>query len=123
MKNYGKELILDIHDCNTSDFNRKGLTKFFESLCDFIDMERCLLTFWDYEGELEEYAKAPAHLKGTTAVQFISTSNVTIHTLDEMKRVYLNIFSCKDFEPDAVVGFCVAWFNGTLVNKQEVDRI
>ena len=98
MKTYGKELIIDIHDCDTANFTRKGLDKFFKELCRKIDMQMGERFFWDYEGEPEEYKKAPAHLKGISAVQFIMTSNITIHTLDELQRVYLNIFSCKDFK-------------------------
>ena len=38
MKNYGKELILDLHDCNSDKFNRTDLEDFFIELCDLIDM-------------------------------------------------------------------------------------
>jgi len=123
MSNYGKELILDIHDCSTELFNRKGLTHFFEQLCNLIDMERCDLHFWDYEGEPEEYAKAPIHLKGTSAIQFITTSNVTIHTLDEMKRVYINIFSCKEFDTSLTSDFVARVFEGTVMQSKVVDRV
>jgi S-adenosylmethionine/arginine decarboxylase-like enzyme len=86
-------------------------------------MEACKLCFWDYKGEPEEYAQAPAHLKGTSAIQFISTSNITIHTLDEMKRVYLNIFTCKDFDPDIVIIFCLDYFEGELIKDTMIERI
>ena len=121
--NYGKELILDIHDCSGYNFDRSSLKEFFIELCDLINMERCDLHFWDYDGEPEEYDKAPAHLKGRSAVQFISTSNITIHTLDEMKRVYLNIFTCKSFDPGIVIAFCENHFDGQAVNSTMVTRI
>lgn len=123
MENYGKELILDLHDCDTSRFNRADLEIFFMELCESIDMKREDLHFWDYEGKPEEYEKAPPHLKGTSAIQFIQTSNITIHTLDDMKRIYLNIFSCKDFDSDLVAVFCVKFFGGRLVKAKEIDRI
>ncbi len=121
--NYGKELILDIHNCkNTHLFNRKDLKKFFIELCNLIDMEREDLHFWDYTGEEAEYAKAPIHLRGTSAIQFISTSNITIHTLDEMKRIYLNVFSCKDFKSKVVKYFCIKYFDGLVVTCQTIGR-
>lgn len=124
MKNYGKELILDIHDCKNSQlFNRKDLELFFIELCDLLDMEKCDLHFWDYVGEEAEYRKAPAHLRGTSAIQFISTSNITIHTLDDMRRVYLNIFSCKDFSARKAEKFCRDWFQGKVVNSFIIERI
>jgi len=123
MENYGKELILDLHDCNNEKFTRYYISKFFEELCKEIDMEACKKCFWDYKGYPEEYDKAPVHLKGTSAIQFISTSNITIHTLDEMKRVYLNIFSCKDFDSIDAVSFCRNFFEGKIVNEIVIERI
>lgn len=123
MKNYGKEMILDLHKVkNTHLFNRKDLKKFFIQLCDLLDMERCDLHFWDYVGEEAEYRKAPMHLRGTSAIQFISTSNITVHTLDEMKRVYLNIFSCKNFNGKMTKRFCENYFKGKVVTAKTIRR-
>ncbi len=124
MKSYGKEVIIDIHECkNTHLFNRKDLKRFFIELCDFINMKRCDLYFWDYVGFEEEYKKAPVHLKGTSAIQFISTSNITLHTLDVLKIVYLNIFSCKNFNTKDAKEFCRNYFDGKIVNSKVVKRI
>ncbi len=122
MKYYGKELILDLHECNTEKFNRKDLKRFFKELCELINMEPCKLVFWDYLWSRKPKNLAP-HLDGTSAVQFISTSNVTIHTLDQLKDVYINIFSCKDFDPDKASNFCIKYFEGVLVHKRVIDRI
>lgn len=122
MKNYGKELILDLHGCNPELFNENDLTRFFQELCDLIGMQAEQLNFWGYD-DPEEKAAAPVHLKGTSAVQFISTSNITIHTLDDMKRVYLNIFSCKSFKSTIVKEFCEKWFDGEIVNATALTRI
>ena len=35
---YGVELILDLHECDTTRFNREDLTRFFHDLCEAIDM-------------------------------------------------------------------------------------
>lgn len=123
MENYGKELILDIHKCNPKKFTRYYLNRFFKELCKEIDMEACKVSWWDYKGYPDEYNKAPIHLKGTSAIQFISTSNITIHSLDVMKRVYLNVFSCKEFSCDKASLFCVNFFEGVIINKQIIERI
>lgn len=118
MDTFGKELILDMHCCDASRFNRQDIGEFFRILCEEkIDMVRCALHWWDYKDEPEEYEKAPVHLKGTSAVQFIQTSNVTIHTLDVLKKVYLNIFSCKDFDETFAREFAQEWFRGKIVNN------
>jgi len=120
---YGKELVLDLHGYNPEVFNREDLGRFFKELCDLIDMERHDLYFWDYEEEQEEYDKAPDHLKGTSAIQFITTSNVTIHTLDVLRKVFINVFSCKEFDESVVIAFTSEWFDGKVINKQVVMRL
>ena len=122
MITYGKELILDLHECDPSTFTRKSIRKFFKELCELIDMEREKLCWWDDYGVLSEEQETEPHLKGTTAVQFIKTSNITIHTLDLLKSVYLNVFSCKDFDLETVKQFTQEWFKGKIVNNYVIER-
>lgn len=123
MENYGKELILDLHECNEITFTRESITEYFKILCEKIDMTRADLHFWDDLDTPEELKETLPHLVGTSAIQFIKTSNVTIHTLDIMKRVYLNIFSCKDFDPKVAEEFSLEWFGGKTIQSTVVDRI
>jgi len=120
---YGKELVIDLHECDPKKFNRKTLRKYFRELCDLIDMQRCELYFWDDVGVPKKYRMTEPHLKGTSAIQFIMTSNVTIHTLDLMKRVYLNIFSCKEFDAQEALAFSKKFFRGRVKNYKVFKRI
>jgi len=122
MKYYGKELILDIHNCDPSTFNRKSIRSYLKRLCVLIDMERCRLCWWDDYNVPSEEQETEAHLKGTTAVQFIKTSNIIIHTLDLLKNVYINIFSCKDFDTRAAMRFSEGWFRGKIANSHIIER-
>ncbi len=61
-------------------------------------MECCDLYFWDDLGVPNEDQQTDPKTKGTSAVQFILTSTIVIHTLDLMKSAYINIFSCKKFD-------------------------
>lgn len=123
MKSYGKELILDLHKCDPETFTRESIEKYFIELCELIDMERCELFWWDDVGVPEGEKQTEPHLKGTSAVQFIMTSNITIHTLDLMGNVYLNIFSCKDFNGSSAMVFSKRWFKGHIVNHRIIERI
>jgi len=126
MGNFGKELILDMHDCDVSKFNRKDIEDYFIQLCNLIDMVRMDLYFWDYlDAAEEDKPKLPeeAHLVGTSAIQFIRTSNVTIHTIDLFESVYLNIFSCKEFDEDVAKKFSEDFFRGNTVNFHVMDRV
>src|SRR4051812_31734648 len=88
---YGKELILDLHECDSSRFSRESLEQFFAELCDLIQMERCDLHFWDDVGVAPEEQQTDPKTKGTSAVQFILTSTIVVHTLDLTNAVYVNI--------------------------------
>ena len=122
MRSYGKELVLDLHQCDPHLFNRKDLKRYFVRLCALIDMRRCDLHFWDDVGVPEEEQQTDPHLKGTSAVQFMLTSNVTLHTLDILETVYINIFSCKDFDSDIAAKFSADYFRGTLVHRENIIR-
>lgn len=125
MDTYGKELILDLHDCNSSRFTRNSITGFFIRTCDIIKMERDkqALHWWDDLDTPEEEKETEPHLKGTTAVQFIKTSNITIHTLDILKQVYINIFSCKDFDEQVAAAFSANWFEGKIAQSAILKRL
>ena len=120
---YGKELILDLHECNKRTFTRRAIKAYLIGLCDnIIDMERADLHWWDYTGEPLEYANAPPHLKGVSCVQFITTSTIVVHTLDELGTVMVNIFSCKDFDAEAAAAFTGQHFNGLIVTQEVIQR-
>ncbi len=39
---------------------------------------------------------------GYTLVQLIETSNIMAHFVEETNDIYLDVFSCKDFDPNVV---------------------
>ena len=119
---YGLELILDLHDCNGKSFTRQSIAKFCAELCDLIDMEACDLHFWDDVGVPMEERQTNSKTKGTSAVQFILTSTIVIHTLDLMKVTYVNIFSCKEFDTDEAAKFAAKWFGSKKWTANVVIR-
>ena len=119
---YGQELLLDLHKCDATKFTRSLIERYCTELCDLINMERCELHFWDDVGVPEDERQTDPKTKGTSAVQFILTSTIVIHTLDLMKTVYVNIFSCKDFDADEAAHFTANWFDSKDWTKQVVTR-
>ena len=119
---YGFELALDLHGCEAKLFNRDHIDKFFTDLCELIEMEKCEVHFWDDLGVPEEERQMLPHTKGTSAVCFILTSTIVIHTLDILGAVYVNIFSCKPFEPDVAAEFTSKWFKAESFNKTFIER-
>lgn len=119
---YGQELLLDLHDCDPGRFTRREIEQFCEELCELVDMERCELHFWDDVGVPEEERQTDPKTKGTSAVQFILTSTIVIHTLDLMGAVYVNIFSCKEFDTDEATRFTANWFGSTDWTANVITR-
>lgn len=122
MKPYGFELILDLKDCDPALFNRDTINKFFSELCNLIDMQKCEVHFWDdVDVPLDEQQTEP-HTKGTSAVCFILTSTIVVHTLDILRTVYVNIFSCKGFDSTLAADFTRETFQGEIVNSTNLER-
>jgi S-adenosylmethionine/arginine decarboxylase-like enzyme len=120
---YGIELILDLHGCDATKFTRPSITGYFEQLCELIDMQREDLHFWDDVGLSEKDKQTSPHTQGTSAVQFILTSSIVIHTLDQLKAIYINIFSCKVYDPKVAEKFTVEWFGATDCTAKLIDRV
>ncbi len=123
MTPYGKELILDLHDCDPVTFTRDSIARYFAELCDLIGMEACDLHFWDDEGMSKEDCQTDPKTKGISAIQFIITSNITLHSLELLKTVHVNLFSCKEFDAAVAAEFTVTWFDGTIAQEIEVSRL
>ena len=119
---YGFELVLDLHGCEAALFNRDHIDEFFTDLCDLIEMEKCEVHFWDDVGVPREEQQTLPHTKGTSAVCFILTSTIVIHTLDLLGAVYVNIFSCKSFDPDVAAEFTCKRFKAVSCKKTFIER-
>ena len=120
---YGFECLIDLHSCDALTFNRKSINRYFTELCKLIDMKKCKVHFWDDVGVASEERQTEPHTKGTSAVCFILTSTVVIHTLDLLGAVYVNIFSCKAFDSASAEEFTRQWFKGHVAKSTFVQRV
>lgn len=107
---YGYELILDLHGCDTDKFCRRHIDLYFKQLCKLIGMTRCERYWWDDVDVPTHKRQTSPHTQGTSAVQFILTSSIVIHTLDQLGQVFINIFSCKPFNPGDAQAFTEQFF-------------
>ncbi len=51
-------------------------------------------------------------LEGWSAMQFIETSSLTIHADEFGGRCYIDVFSCKPFDPEIAAAIAVRYFGG-----------
>lgn len=95
LKSWGKHLVLDIAGCAPKQIRcAHVIYDFTKTLVDRIDMQAY--------GEPQIVMFGSGNKKGYTLVQLIETSNICAHFVEETNDMYLDVFSCKDFDPDVV---------------------
>ena len=113
---YGKELIVDLHRCSVATFTKESISTWFNAVCEIADMKPIRKEWW------EEYGNDEPHLNGITAVQFISTSSITVHACTDLRQAHINFFTCKDFNAQLVLGYTKNWFLGEVVSAVTLER-
>ena len=59
---------------------------------------------------------------GYTLVQLIETSNITAHFVEETNDLYLDVFSCKPFDPRIVQDIVKEVFQPAIVETVHLQR-
>lgn len=113
-KHYGKHVILTASGCNAALLEKVKIADFCRDMVKRIDMVPFGEPFVERFGEGDEV--------GISAVQLIQTSAITIHTNDEARDMYLDVFSCKDFEAETVVKCVSDWFAPVSTDSQTLLR-
>lgn len=111
---YGKHLILTAQGCNDNLLSEATIGDWITELVDHIDMQAFGEPLVARFGEGIE--------TGISAVQLIYTSAIVIHTNDQSREMYLDVFSCKGFSEDDVIAHLNATFAPTAVNFQILYR-
>ena len=71
---------------------------------------------------IEHFATHDSEKAGYSFCQMITTSAITAHFVDKNGDCYINVFSCKEFNPDDVVEVISKFFNPARINIQVVIR-
>jgi S-adenosylmethionine/arginine decarboxylase-like enzyme len=61
--------------------------------------------------------------QGYTLVQLIETSNITAHFVEETNAMYLDVFSCKQFDKEVVEKIVQETFDPKIVDTRFLLRI
>ncbi|MDD9305038.1 MAG: adenosylmethionine decarboxylase [Desulfobacter sp.] len=103
---------VDIYDCDPDGIrDAQNIESFVVQLCDRIKMKRfgdCQVVHF---GEDEKVA-------GYSMTQLIETSLISGHFANASNSAYLDIFSCKFYEPRDVAEFAMSFFNGRHYKMQ-----
>jgi S-adenosylmethionine/arginine decarboxylase-like enzyme len=107
---------LDLYRCNPATIRDSDKIKaYVEELCRRIDMR----TFGECQvvhfGQDERVA-------GYSMIQLIETSLISGHFANLTNNAYIDIFSCKAYEPDQVIAFTKEFFEAEEVEVHTVKR-
>lgn len=71
---------------------------------------------------LEHFATHLPEAAGYSLVQLIETSAVTGHFCDASGDIYLDVFSCKDFDPEVAIEVVRRYFRPETVLRTDLFR-
>jgi S-adenosylmethionine/arginine decarboxylase-like enzyme len=60
--------------------------------------------------------------KVTSILTMIAESHISLHYFEESKRAYLDLFSCRFFDYNAVIGKLKQVFNSNVINETLISR-
>jgi S-adenosylmethionine/arginine decarboxylase-like enzyme len=102
---WGMMAVIDLHDCDRERLaDADTIRAFVPDVIAAIGMVAHGPTLLERFGEGE--------LEGWSAMQFIETSSLTIHADEFSGRCYVDVFSCKPFDPELAAGIAVRYFGG-----------
>jgi len=107
---------IDIYDSDPQIIrDAESIKRFVYELCDLIDMKRfgeCQIVHFGEDKKVE----------GFSMTQLIETSLISGHFANASNRVYLDVFSCKFYEPREVAEFATSFFKGDHYKMQMALR-
>lgn len=113
---WGLLTCIDLYDCDPEIIrDDKAIKRFVSALCDLIEMKRFGQTQVVHFGEDERVA-------GYSMTQLIETSLISAHFANQTNTTYLDVFSCKVYDPEVVAQFAKKFFGARRVKRQTVYR-
>lgn len=107
MNAWGIHTSIDISNCNEDAIrNSMVIHSWITRLVVLLDMEAYgdpIIARFGKEDKL-----------GYTCMQLIQTSNICAHFAEDINSAFIDVFSCKEYEPQSVVNFCLECFGGKL---------
>ena len=102
-KAWGMSMAVDLQGCRPDTIrDRAHITAYVMALCDLIGMKRY--------GDCQIVHFGEGRVAGYSMIQLIETSLISGHFANDTNRAYLDIFSCKSYDPAAVEAFSKTFF-------------
>lgn len=103
---WGMLTSIDVSSCDPGLIRSEdAIRDYVHKLCDLIEMKRFGDTVVVHFGEDEEVA-------GYSMTQLIETSLISGHFANKTNNIYIDVFSCKEYDPYEVAEFTKNYFQG-----------
>jgi S-adenosylmethionine/arginine decarboxylase-like enzyme len=108
---------LDLYGCNPETIrNAEEIRRFVVELCERIDMKRfgeCQVVHFGQDKRVAGYSM----------IQLIETSLISGHFANQSNAAYIDIFSCKPYDPDDVTQFSREFFGAEFIEVHVARRM
>jgi len=95
---------IDLRGCDPEKIRSKEvITQFAIDICDYIKMKR-------FGDPIVVRFGADPKVQGYSLAQLIETSMISGHFAEDTDRAFIDVFSCKEYPPQAAAEFCKAYF-------------
>ena len=115
-KAWGISTAIDLKNCDPNLVRSEaGIRKFVYELCELLDVKRfgeCIIVHF---GESEEIA-------GFSMTQLIETSLVSGHFVNSTNSIFLDVFSCKYYDPEIAVEKAKTFFKAESATMNVIIR-
>lgn len=113
---WGWHLVLNIYDCLPEKICSADVIRdYVVDLCDLIEIRRFGAP------TIVNFGEDP-RVSGYSLVQLIETSNVCAHFAEQTNSAYLDIFSCKKFNPEIAARFTIETFGAQKASGVFISR-
>jgi S-adenosylmethionine/arginine decarboxylase-like enzyme len=103
---WGMLAAIDLHGCDEDRLaDSDNIRRFVPALLSAIGMRAHGGLMMDRFGDGE--------LEGWSALQFIETSSITLHADEVFGRCFVDVFSCRPFDPNLAAEIAVEHFGGS----------
>ena len=101
---WGLASSIDLHSCDPDTIrDAEKIKRFVVELCELIDMKRF------GECTVVNFGEDP-RVAGFSMAQLIETSLISAHFANQTNNVYLDVFSCKYYDPKKTAEFAKKFF-------------
>jgi S-adenosylmethionine/arginine decarboxylase-like enzyme len=112
---WGLSTAVDLKDCDSDTIrDAAAIQQFVVALCDLIQMKRY--------GECQVVHFGQGRVAGYSMVQLIETSLISGHFANETHAAYLDVFSCKPYDPAIVEEFARKFFGARSSTRRTIHR-